>query len=302
MGMLFTRDVQELYLAKEPSVSFGGAESNVAIGLARLGVPVSWASKLGNDPFGRLIRAGISAEGVDVIASSTTRANTGFMIKERPLAGVSNVTYYRANSAASAMSPEDITEDMFEGVEILHISGASYAISDSMRKTMVHSVELAQERNITVSFDVNFRRKLWSETAARDAMRVLLPYVDILFCGPDEAEVITGEPNGDLLEILSQIIDGDVVVKDGAKGSWARIGGQDFQQDAIPVNVVDTVGAGDAFVAGFLASRFQGKSPQECLELGSYCGSFACMGAGDWESFARKEYLSLLDNSGEVSR
>ncbi|HLZ10378.1 MAG TPA: sugar kinase, partial [Chloroflexota bacterium] len=171
-----------------------GSEANVAIGLSRLGHQAGWISRLGADEFGTYIRNFLRGEGVDVsqVILDPTHP-TGIAFKERRELGARRVLYYRHGSAASYLSPADLSPDYLNNIRFFHVSGVSLAISSSCHETVVAAIELAHRAGATVSFDPNVRLRLWDADTWRRVLRQVIGSCDIVLPGADEAELITGE-------------------------------------------------------------------------------------------------------------
>lgn len=257
--------------------SVAGAESNLAVGLARLGHQVGWMSRLGNDEFGESILAFLRAEGVNVDAVTRDEtAPTAVFFKERRRAGASRVFYYRTGSAASRLSTSDLREDYIRNARCLHLTGITPALSRGCAEVVRRAMEIAREAGVPVSFDPNIRLKLWAADAARESLLELLPLVDWLLAGHEEVELLTGESDPErAAAILSEHGPETVVVKLGAAGALAIAGQEIISCPAFPVDVVDTIGAGDAFDAGFLSGRLRGWSLGESVRLGTILGALA---------------------------
>lgn len=171
--------------------SIAGAESNVAIALARLGHEVGWFSRLGNDEFGRYIKAVIRGEGVEVSRAITDEEkSTGILFKERFIHSNPNVYYYRKDSAASNLKPEDIDIEYIKKAKILHITGITPALSKSCRDTVLKAIDIARENGVKVSFDPNIRLKLWDIDEATSVLLEIAQKADIIFPGIDEGEIL----------------------------------------------------------------------------------------------------------------
>ena len=257
--------------------SIGGAESNLAVGLARLGHKVGWASRLGNDEFGESILAFLRAEGVDVSAViRDDDAPTAVFFKERRRAGSSRVFYYRAGSAASRLSPAELPEDYIRGARCLHLTGITPALGPDCLAAVRRAMEVAREAGIPVSFDPNIRLKLWSVESARESLLGLLPLVDWLLVGHEEVEMLTGQRDPERgAGILLGRGPGTVVVKLGSAGALAVTESEAVNAPAFPVEVVDTIGAGDAFDAGFISGCLRGWELGEAVRLGTILGALA---------------------------
>lgn len=263
-----------------------GAESNFAIALARLGLSAAWVSRLGADPFGRLIRRCVASEGVEVHAGEDPEAPTGIYFKERRSPDAVAVYYYRTGSAASRLRPEDVPEDLVRQARLLHFTGISLAVPGTLASATLYAVELARKHRLQVSFDPNLRPRLWGEAAARRALEPVLHDLDLLLTGQNEIEILTGETDQwrQLAKLRRSSIK-VVVIKRGAAG--ALVASHDRVVNVPPVlveRVVDSVGAGDAFDAGFVAGHLNGLDLAECGKLGSAVGAAALAGTGDYET------------------
>jgi sugar/nucleoside kinase (ribokinase family) len=256
------------------TLRFAGAESNVAVGLARLGVDVAWVSRLGRDPFGDMIERGLAAEGVDVSRVQRDDARTGLFVKWRG-GEERGVAYYRAGSAASRLGPADVPDDALDGVRLVHLTGITMAISETARSLVLDLARRAKERGAVVLFDPNFRPALPdTPDAARERQRAVLPYVDWYLTGDDEALLLWGD----------EPIPARVVLRVGARG--AVVDGTQVPC-AREVAVVDSIGAGDAFAAGFAYGLLEGWSPTGCAHAGNVVAARALTGTGDWETLPR---------------
>ncbi|MFF1251791.1 sugar kinase [Pseudarthrobacter sp. NPDC058329] len=303
MALMRADQVGPLAHASTLSLGIGGSESNVAIGLQRLGVQAVWCGRVGSDSLGTLVEREIRAEGVDVRIAVDPAAPTGLMIKERRTPATQRVNYYRAGSAGSGIKPEDINQQLITNAALLHVSGITPALSPQAEATLRYAVETAKTHNVMVSFDLNFRGNLWSQDQAGSLYRDIIPLADIVFAGDDEAAIAVGpgEPE-DLARRIAALGPSQAVIKLGADGALALINGTAFRQEAVPVDAVDTVGAGDAFVAGYLAELITGSGPQDRLKTAAETGAFACLVPGDWEGFPRRHELQILQTREPVSR
>lgn len=265
--------------------SVAGAESNLAVGLARLGHTVGWVSRVGDDEFGACIRNFLRGEGVDVSRVLVdSGAPTGVFFKERRRAGTSRVYYYRTGSAASRLTPDDVAEDYITGARCVHLTGITPALSPSCRATVERVMAIAKDAGIPVAFDPNVRLKLWPAKEARAALLELLPGVDWLLIGHEEAELLTGESDPEKgAKVLIDRGPSTVVVKIGSEGALGLSRDETIHSPAFPVDVVETIGAGDAFDAGFVSGRLRGWDLGECLRLGNLLGALATTVPGDVE-------------------
>ncbi|MBD2870505.1 sugar kinase [Paenibacillus arenilitoris] len=285
MALFMPQEHKSIERAATLEQGFGGAESNVAIGLARLGASVGWFGALGDDPFGKLILKTLRGEGVDISrAKLSSDAPTGMMFREH-VAGRLAVHYFRKHSAASRMLPEELDEDYIRGAKLLHVTGITAALSDNCRKTVRRAIDIAKEAGVLVSFDPNLRLKLWTIEEAREALLPLAEDADYFLPGWDELKLLYdtddyGAIKGKLNElkaisVIKGMDDTTVVLDNGREESLPF-----YPAD----QVVDTVGAGDGFCAGFLAGIMKGMTPIEAVRLASINGSLVVQMRGDWEA------------------
>ena len=276
----------------------GGAESNVSIGLARLGHSVGWFSRLGDDPHGHYIKSFVQGEDVDV---SEVRfdpdAPTGLYFKERRKVGDNRVYYNRQGSAASRLSAADLPEDYIANAEILHVTGITPALSPTCRKAVFRAVEVARDNDVTVSFDPNLRLKLWDDRdELRAVMMELFEMADIVLPGIEEGRVVldTDEPETIGERLLDRGVSA-VAVKLGAGGALAVTPERREHIPGIEVGgVVDEIGAGDGFAAGFLAGTLRGEDPIAATRLGNAVGAFCTTVIGDVEGLPTNEELDVF--------
>lgn len=267
----------------------GGAESNFAIALSRLGVGVTWISRLGADPFGDLVAETLAGEGVDVRAARDPGRPTGVYFKSR-VGGRTRMHYYRAGSAASVLTSEDVPDEAFEGVDLLHLTGITTGLGPGPRRLVHDLAERARARGITVVLDPNYRPALWERPA--DAAEALPP-ADWVLCGLDEGNLVFGT---DSPEALAEAIGGNVAIRVGERGALVSAGGALVEVGPKRLeDVVDEVGAGDGFAAGFAYGLLQGWPPARCANAGNVVAAGALRGGGDWETYPR-----LADVAGLV--
>lgn len=274
--------------------SIGGAESNVAIALARLGHEVGWFSKLGNDEFGKYIKTTIRGEGVDVSRIIfDAQKSTGILFKERSINSNPNVYYYRKDSAASNLSKQDLDASYIKSAKILHITGITPALSKQCRETVFKAIEIAKENNVLVSFDPNIRLKLWTKEEAVPVLLEIAKKVDIIFPGLDEGQLILGLSKPE--EIAERFISMGcslVVVKLGKDGCYlANKEEKHYVKGSVVEKPVDTVGAGDGFAAGFLSGILRKLELTQCGQYANAVGAMAVMVKGDMEGYPDFEQL-----------
>ncbi|MGH3639472.1 MAG: sugar kinase, partial [Mycobacterium sp.] len=231
MGLFAADTVGHLSHLPSLSVGIGGAESNVAIAMARLDVPVVWMGRVGHDPLGDKVIREIRAEGVIVRAVRDPDRSTGLMIKERPPGGGVNVWYYRAGGAGSALCVDDIDDTAIAGASVLHVTGITPSLGPAPRAATYHAIDVARAHGVPVSFDVNYRATLWPPDIARPVLSDLARSADLLFAGADEARLVLGAKYEDctdateLSKALSALGPAEVVVKLGDEGALALLDG-----------------------------------------------------------------------------
>jgi 2-dehydro-3-deoxygluconokinase len=284
--------------------SLGGAELNVAVGISRLGHAAGWVGRLGDDEFGKEILAFARGEGIDVSrASLDPGAPTGLYFKEWRALDQLRVYYYRAGSAASRMRFDDLDLEYLLSGEILHLSGITAALSDTCHDLVDRLISVANERDVAVSFDLNVRRLLFEDRDPRKVLGPLAARADLLFLSDEEAELLFGGSDPASLRESERDFRADTVVVHGSEGAFAVEGSSVSESAAYSVEVVDTVGAGDAFVAGFLSGRLQGWSTEECLDMANACGACAVTVPGDLNGLpTAEEALALRRGRRGVER
>lgn len=276
-----TAEMGRLERSRTLTKSIGGAESNVAIGLARLGLRVAFNSAVGTDPFGQEVIARIRAEGVDVSrVRQIEGGTTGLMIKEWRGTEDVRVFYYRNGSAASGISFDDFPE---VSARRLHFTGITLAMGRRARESAFEQIAALRERT-TISFDPNFRMKLAPLDDQVAWCRRILPHVTDLLCTETEARALTGAGTvSDALSALAAIGIPNVVIRRGPAGCIGRSGDIEVACPAPEVAVVDTVGAGDAFTVGYLFERLRDRSFEAAMSTGSLVAGSVVAHIGDYE-------------------
>lgn len=250
--------------ATQLDVNVAGTESNVAVAVSRMGMSAGWLSRLPDNPLGRLAVNTIAAQGVDVsrvVWTAQGRMGTYYLeIGSPPRAN--RVIYDRANSATAAMSPDDIDWTYVASARVLHLTGITPALSPSCMATVQRAVEVARQHNVLISFDINYRAKLWSPQDAAAGLSPLIQGVQILRMGYDEAQALFGREAGDseaTARALHTRFEAHLVVlTDGSNPAVAFDGVTLYRHNCFPITtIVDPIGAGDAFTAGFLVGYFE---------------------------------------------
>jgi 2-dehydro-3-deoxygluconokinase len=273
--------------------SIGGAESNCAIGLARLGHTVCWVSRLGSDPFGSRVLKTLRGECVDVgRVEISTNEPTGIMFKEPAPGNASRVFYYRRNSAAAALRAGS-----FDGLKTkyLFVTGITPALSLSNRALTFELVDRFRDAGAKVVFDPNMRFRLWTVDEARTVFLDLARKSDILVPSLTEAEILTGftEPNS-MLDGLRSLGPSKVVLKAGDQGAWYADGEERGFCPCFPVTEIDPVGAGDAFCAGLISGLLDGGALPDAVLRGAALGAFCVSAFGDYQGLPDRAALQEL--------
>jgi 2-dehydro-3-deoxygluconokinase len=289
-----------LRMAPSLDLSIAGAESNVAIGLARLGIATAWWGRVGDDELGRLILAKLAGEGVNVAGAIIDRAApTGVMFKERRAADLVRVSYYRRDSAGSRFGASDVPDPLPPSARHLHLSGITPALSDSCRQAVNRALTAARAAGLTVSFDVNYRAALWHTEVAGQVLRELACRADIVFATRPEAELLKppglSDPRAatdeELCRSLTELGPAEAVLKLGSEGALTVAEGATHAVPAETAPIVDLVGAGDAFVSGYLFGYLSHAAPAERLTTAVRTAAFALAAAGDWEGLPSRSDL-----------
>lgn len=278
MAMVAPAAAERLESATDFRMDAGGAESNVAAHVAALGHPAAWFSRLGADALGRRVSGRISGRGVDVSRVIVDpRHPTGLYVKD-PGHGVS---YYRAGSAASHLTPADADALAWDGIAVLHASGITAALGGSAPAFLDRVIERARAAGVVVSIDVNHRAPLWAAAAASGPLLDLARRADVVFVGRDEAETLWDAATADAARALLPEVP-ELVVKDGSVGATLFAGEDVVFEPAQVVDVVEPVGAGDAFAGGYLAARLAGAAAPERLRTGHSRAALTMLTTGDF--------------------
>ncbi len=283
-----------------------GAESNVAVGAARLGFSAGWISRVGADEFGQKILRELRADGVDVSAVAVDEdRRTGLLFKETRPGGETAVTYYRAGSAASALSLDGRAREQLRGARIVHLTGITPALGESCAQAVREAVSIAHESGAAVSFDPNIRRKLWGSRDFVSPLRSLAEQAEYVLLGREEAELLYGPLSPrELFGALARC--GRLralALKDGARGALVLSREELHEIPPFPCACVDPVGAGDAFDAGFLCASLEGLPLRDCGRWGAVLGAKATETRGDTDGYlSRRELEACLRRETEITR
>jgi 2-dehydro-3-deoxygluconokinase len=298
-AMVSLRCQGRLRLGAPLATSVAGAESNVAIGLARLGHSVGFLGAVGTDELGELVLRTLRAEGVEVhgVRQDPDRP-TGVMFREQRTSGVVHVDYVRKGSAGSAIDEGLVVAALTPAPAVLHVSGITPALSPSAAEATAAALRHARATGTVTSLDVNYRGRLWSRADAAATLAPLLGAVDVLFASVDELGLVLpeGSPR------VGPGTPAEVVVTHGPEGAEAWAGDIHLHQPAATVVAVDVVGAGDAFVAGYLSARLDGLDLAARLARATAVAGVAVGTHGDWEGLPTRAELAAFagDHGGTL--
>lgn len=286
-----------------------GAETNVAIGVSRLGHQTAFIGRVGDDGLGRSIARNLLADRVDISGLIVDReASTGTLIRNLRPIGSAEVIYHRKGSAGSRVGVSDIDSEQIESARWLHVSGITPALSESASAAVYRAVDIAVDHGVTVSLDVNHRSSLWDAGSAVETLLPLIARSDVVMATSDEVGMLVGTDTTDpalLAQSLRGLGCGTGIVKLGADGAVACDRSQNMiASRGIPVpSPADTVGAGDAFDAGFIAASLDDADVSEALRWGNAAGAISITGIGDtYASPTRNELLRLLEDAPDTLR
>jgi 2-dehydro-3-deoxygluconokinase len=288
--------------ARSLDIHVAGAEINVCAALAGLGRRAGWISRLPDNPLGQLILRRAREWGVDtrsLVLTSDGRVGTYFIEPMSPPLPT-RVTYDRSSSAFSRISSGEIDWDYLLSGKVLHLTGITPALSASCLELTGEAIARAKDAGLMVSFDVNYRSRLWEPQTAAECLLPLIRDVDLLICGQKDARLLFGL-DGDASDLLTGLRHlsraRNIVVSLGEAGAVGLSGERITRQDAIAVTVVDRIGAGDALAAGVIDGLLNG-SLEEGLRTGTALAALALCQHGDVVCASRQEVESVRDSLG----
>ncbi|MEJ3750309.1 sugar kinase [Actinomycetes bacterium KLBMP 9797] len=290
-----------LRLGGDLRLSVAGAESNVAIGLARLGHRTRWTGRVGDDELGALVLRTLRAEGVDAATAVVAPGElTGMLLFDRAPGGATRVHYRRAGCAGTRLTPADVAPAVAQGARVLHVTGITPALGDGPAAAVRYAVDAGRAAGTTVCLDVNHRPTLWGPARAAAALRPLAATAHLLIASEDELPLVADGPDeAARARALLDVGVREVVVKRGARGASAYTDAGRYDEPARVVTVVDTVGAGDAFSAGYLSALLDRLPVEERLRRGVTLGAAAVAAHGDWEGLPTRAELDHIGQAPE---
>jgi 2-dehydro-3-deoxygluconokinase len=301
MAMFMANEMGPLHQIEEFRRELAGAETNVAIGLARLGISSGWVSKVGNDAFGRFIIERLQNESVDTKQVLTDNEHpTGFQLKSKVKEGDPEVQYFRKGSAASHLTITDFHEGYFNSAKYMHMTGIPLALSQEVREFAFHALEFMKKSGRKVSFDPNLRPSLWaSQEEMVKYINAAAFHSNYVLPGIAEGEILTGYKNPH--DIASFYLEKGVelvVIKLGEAGAFYKTSSEEGTISGFKVQeVVDTVGAGDGFAVGVISGLMEGLSIQDAVLRGNAIGSLAVQTSGDNDGYpTRIQLQTYIEN------
>ncbi|MFC6716330.1 bifunctional 2-dehydro-3-deoxygluconokinase/2-dehydro-3-deoxygalactonokinase [Natrialbaceae archaeon GCM10025810] len=298
---------ERLETARNVAFRSAGAESNVAIAAANLGLPSAWLSKLPDSPLGRKVVRDVRSHGVApaVVWSDDGRQGTYYLEPGTEPRGT-DVIYDRADAAVTTATLEELPTAPVEAAEVFFTSGITPALSETLRETTEGLLRTAADAGVTTAFDLNYRSKLWSPSTAREVYESLFEGVDLLFVPErDAADVleIDADAEGIATHLRETYACSTVVVTRGDRGALALDSDGTVDQPIYEAETVDPIGTGDAFVGGFLASYVEDGSTAEALRYGAAAAALKRTLAGDHATITRSDVEAVLeDEAGGISR
>lgn len=301
MGLLIAQSEGSLDSVSGYSLAVAGAEFNVATGAARLGHFVSYLTKLGDDPFGKLITRRLRDNKIDDSnVLFTQERTTGFMLKSKVSKGDPEIFYFRKGSAASTLDASDAEKIDFSKFDFLHLTGIFPALTESTRAAMMTLIKRAKEAGLFISFDPNLRPQLWpSQEVMVKTLNDLASYADLVLPGCGEGKILCGsEDPSKINEFYRNLGARMVVTKLGPDGALVRDGDNEYKVPGFIIDkVVDTVGAGDGFACGVITGLMEGLPLDKAVERGAAIGAIQCTFAGDNEGLPTHEQLKAFMDS-----
>ena len=297
MGLLIAQTEGSLDNVKGYDLAVAGAEFNVAVGAARLEHKVTYMTKLGDDPFGRLIVNVLKENNIgSEFVTFTKERPTGFMLKGRTSVGDPDIFYFRKNSAASTLSAADVEKIDLSQYTNIHLTGILPALSESTKEATFALMQKAKAQGLFISFDPNLRPQLWrSKEDMIETINRLASYADLVLPGENEGNILVGTKDAHTInEFYLKNGSSVCVTKCGSKGAYVSTDkGENYMVDGYTVKkVVDTVGAGDGFATGVITGLMEGLPLDKAVKRGTAIGAIQVMSRGDNEGLPTREELA----------
>lgn len=297
MGLLIAQTEGSLDNVKGYDLAVAGAEFNVAVGAARLEHKVTYMTKLGDDPFGRLIVNVLNENNIgSEFVTFTKERPTGFMLKGRTSVGDPDIFYFRKNSAASTLSAADVEKIDLSQYTNIHLTGILPALSESAKEATFALMQKAKTQGLFISFDPNLRPQLWhSQEDMIETINKLASYADLVLPGENEGKILVGTKDVHTInEFYLKNGSSVCVTKCGSKGAYVSTDkGENYMVDGYTVKkVVDTVGAGDGFATGVITGLMEGLPLDKAVKRGTAIGAIQVMSRGDNEGLPTHKKLA----------
>ena len=282
--------------------AMSGAEVNVSIGLSRLGHPVEYLTRLGDDPFGHYIASALKKNEIGTsLVTYDDVYRTGIQLKNRVTDGSDPYApYYRKGSAASHITISEIDAIDLTDVELVHVTGIPPALSQSARKASFRLMDRAKEAGIFITFDPNLRPVLWEdEETMCTVLNQLAAKADVVLPGIGECKILAGtEDKKEVADFYQKLGVKTVIIKDGSKGAYVQTADENYDVAGYKVEkVVDTVGAGDGFAVGVLSGILEGMDLKDSVKRGNAIGAIQVMNIGDNEGLPTPKELKAFQES-----
>lgn len=297
---------ERLEAAKQLDVYPAGAEANVLSLLSRLEHKTYWAGALLQNPLGRLAVNSLHAAGVNtdgIVWKEHGRMGTYYVEFGPPPRGI-QVTYDRAYSCMAQLKPDEIDWDSVLNTRLLHLTGITPALSDSCGEIVLEALRHAKQRGVPVSFDVNYRQKLWTETDAQKILMPMIQEVELLFCSARDATHVF-DCQGTMQEIAQGMLEIShakyVAITVGELGAFLWNGKEWLHEASRPTEIIDRLGAGDAFAAGVIHGCLSGDM-KAGLRYGVTLAALALCQFGDMVITNKEELLTLSRGSSSLTR
>ena len=330
MLRLSTKGYERFVQADSFDVCYGGGEANVAVSLAGFGHKVSYVTKLPANEIGESAVMALRREGVD--CSNIVRGGDRigiYYLETGASVRPSKVIYDRAGSAIATAKPEDFDFDaVFAGADWFHFTGITPAISDSAAEVTKCALIAAKKHGLTVSVDLNYRKKLWSSEKAQRVMTDLMQYVDVCIGNEEDAQKVLGfvPGNTDVTKGNLELAGYEAMFRQmqerfgfryvvsslresfsASDNAWSAAiwdGSEFYHSKTYKLHIVDRVGGGDSFAAGLICGLAEGKSGAEALEFAVAASALKHTIPGDFNHVTRAEVEALVggDGSGRVQR
>jgi len=304
MLVTFGEAMVRLEQASSREVCVGGSELNVAVLAARLGVASRWVSRLPDNALGRMIEGRAREQGVNADVEWTADGRVGLYFVEVGGARISSVRYDRAGSAISRVTPGSVDwASIFGGARWYHVSGITPALSETAAQVTAESLAAAKKAGLTVSYDLNYRSKLWSAEQARAVQEPLMEHVDVLTTTAEDARVvfgiggIGGDDHAEVARALQKrfaVSAVAITLRDNALAAVIAADGTIYSAPRFEVRSVDPIGAGDAFCGGLIVSRLENRGWDDALRFGAATAALKHTIPGDFCLVTRDEVDQLL--------